>query len=174
MSLVLGIVADAVGALDVRRATTERPRRANRSKEAGFAHERFALYVWRSVRKDGDTKTEKSRRTLELPEQAAEALKTHHARQAAQKLKAGESWQNNDLVFCSPTGTPLDAANVRRAFRLITKKAKLGEHQGCGGHQLRVRSRQVRVGPVQVAPRLAPRTDRERKKGPGAMLRSPF
>ncbi|MFC5182422.1 site-specific integrase [Actinomadura harenae] len=95
--------------------------------EAGFRHKRFALYVWRSVRKHGDTKTEKSRRTLELPERAAEALKAHHARQAAQKLKAGESWQNNDLVFCSPTGTPLDAANVRRAFRLITKKAKIGE-----------------------------------------------
>ncbi|MEV5574458.1 site-specific integrase [Spirillospora sp. NPDC052269] len=58
--------------------------------EAGFGHKRFALYVWRSVRKHGDTMTEKSRRTLELPMQAAEALKAHHARQAAQKLKAGE------------------------------------------------------------------------------------
>src|SRR5258708_35444518 len=27
--------------------------------EAGFDHERFAIYVWRSVRADGDTKTEK-------------------------------------------------------------------------------------------------------------------
>ncbi|MEV5574425.1 hypothetical protein AB0L06_30695 [Spirillospora sp. NPDC052269] len=61
--------------------------------EAGFGHKRFALYVWRSVRKHGDTKTEKSRRTLELPTQAAEALKAHHARQGAQKLKAGELWQ---------------------------------------------------------------------------------
>jgi len=34
--------------------------------EAGFDHERFAIYVWRSVRAHGDTKTEKSRRTLEL------------------------------------------------------------------------------------------------------------
>ena len=43
--------------------------------EAGFDHERFAIYVWRSVRANGDTKTEKSRRTLELPTQAAEALR---------------------------------------------------------------------------------------------------
>jgi hypothetical protein len=28
--------------------------------DAGFDHERFAIYVWRSVRADGDTKTEKS------------------------------------------------------------------------------------------------------------------
>ncbi|MFD0857125.1 tyrosine-type recombinase/integrase [Actinomadura adrarensis] len=31
------------------------------------------------------------------------------------------------MVFCSPTGTPLDAANVRRAFRRITRRAKIGE-----------------------------------------------
>lgn len=45
--------------------------------EAGFDHERFAIYVWRSVRASGDTKTRKSRRTLELPNQAAKALKQH-------------------------------------------------------------------------------------------------
>jgi hypothetical protein len=28
--------------------------------EAGFDHEKFAVKVWRSVRADGDTKTEKS------------------------------------------------------------------------------------------------------------------
>jgi integrase len=95
--------------------------------EAGFEHKRFALYVWRSVRKHGDTKTEKSRRTLEIPQQAAEALRKHHTRQAANRLRAGDAWQANGLVFCSPTGTPLDAANVRRAFRLITKKAGIGE-----------------------------------------------
>jgi integrase len=95
--------------------------------KAGFKHKRFAIYVWRSVRRHGDTKTEKSRRTLELPKQAAKALQQHHKRQAAQKLEAGKAWQDNNLVFCSPVGTPLDAANVRRAFRLITKKAGIGE-----------------------------------------------
>jgi integrase len=95
--------------------------------EAGFDHERFALYVWRSVRAHGDTKTKRSRRTLELPERAAEALRKHHTRQAAQKLKAGEAWQNTNLVFCTRTGTPLDPAHVRRTFRLITGKAKIGE-----------------------------------------------
>lgn len=95
--------------------------------EAGFKHKRFAIYVWRSVRATGDTKTEKSRRTLELPQQAIKALREHHKNQSAERLKAGKAWQENNLVFCSPVGTPLDAANVRRAFRLITKKAKIGE-----------------------------------------------
>jgi hypothetical protein len=48
--------------------------------EAGFDHERFAIYIWRSVRVNGDTKTEKSRRTLELPAQAAEALREDRTR----------------------------------------------------------------------------------------------
>ena len=92
--------------------------------EAGFDHERFAIYVWRSVRADGDTKTEKSRRTLELPTQAAEALRAHHARQAKERLAAGQLWQDHGLVFASQAGTPLDASHVRRAFRAITKKAE--------------------------------------------------
>lgn len=96
--------------------------------EVGFDHDRFALYVWRSVRTHGDTKTRKSRRTLELPAQAADALRKHHARQAVQRLRAGQAWQNNNLVFCTGRGTALDAANVRRGFRLITAKAGLGEN----------------------------------------------
>lgn len=95
--------------------------------KAGFDRDRFAVYVWRSVRAHGDTKTEKSRRTLELPLQAVDALRRHHKRQASDKLKAGPAWQETGLVFCSTTGKPLDAANVRRGFRLITKKAGIGE-----------------------------------------------
>ena len=38
------------------------------------------IAVWRSVRAHGDTKTEKSRRTLRLPERAVTALRKHRAR----------------------------------------------------------------------------------------------
>lgn len=37
--------------------------------------------VWRSVRADGETKTEKSRRTLGLPQMAVDALRIHMERQ---------------------------------------------------------------------------------------------
>ncbi|GAA1684498.1 hypothetical protein GCM10009733_096420 [Nonomuraea maheshkhaliensis] len=94
--------------------------------EAGFKHKKFAIYVWRAVRDGGDTKTRKSRRTLELPQLAAEALRQHHTRQAAQRLGAGEAWQDHNLAFCTRVGAPLDAANVRRAFREITKDAGIG------------------------------------------------
>jgi len=62
--------------------------------ETSFRRKEYAVYVWRSVREDGDTKTEKSRRTLEIPDDVAKALKEHHAEQAEQKLKAGKAWQD--------------------------------------------------------------------------------
>ena len=94
--------------------------------EVGFDHTRFAIFVWRSVRASGDTKTGKSRRTLELPSQAVKALKAHRARQLAERLAAGQLWQDHGLVFASQVGTPLDASHVRRSFRTITRRAGLG------------------------------------------------
>ena len=61
--------------------------------EAGFNHEKFAIYVWRSVRATGDTTTSKSRRTLELPDRAAKALKEHRTLQILERLAAGPLWQ---------------------------------------------------------------------------------
>jgi integrase len=70
----------------------------------------------------------KSRRTLELPGLAADALREHRARPAKEYLAAGQLWQDHGLVFASLTGTPLDASHVRRAFRSITRRAGLGEN----------------------------------------------
>lgn len=83
--------------------------------------------VYRSVRAKGDTKTRKSRRLLKLPRKAAEALREHRKRQAAERLQAGGKWQDHDLVFCREDGTPLDRWQVRREFAVITKAAGLGE-----------------------------------------------
>jgi integrase len=82
--------------------------------------------VWRSVRSHGDTKTEKSRRTLALPQMAVDALRIHQKRQAEDRLAARAGWSNQDLVFATKTGAPLDAANVRREFRAACKAAKIG------------------------------------------------
>ncbi|HTP15658.1 MAG TPA: hypothetical protein VMK13_07450, partial [Streptosporangiaceae bacterium] len=102
--------------------------------EAGFDHEKLAVYVWRSVRADGDTKTEKSRRTLEVPDEAASALKALHKRQAGQRLAAGAAWQDSNLVFCTRNGTPLAAGNVRRSSARSPRRpgsAKTGRPGRC-------------------------------------------
>ncbi len=94
---------------------------------ADVALEAGSLAVYRSVRASGDTKTPKSRRVLKLPIKALDALRDHRSRQVAAQLKAGLLWQDHGLVFTSAVGTPLDAHNVRRSFRTITKAAGIGE-----------------------------------------------
>lgn len=84
-----------------------------------------SIQVWHSVRVGGDTKTKKSRRTLALPARCVSALREHRVLQAEDRARAGEAWQDTDLVFTSAVGTALDAANVRRAFRRVVTRAGL-------------------------------------------------
>jgi integrase len=95
--------------------------------EVGFDHEQVAVFVWRAERAGGDTKTPKSRRTLALPRKCVEALREHRVRQVKDRLSAGPLWKDNDLVFASAVGTPMDDHNVRRQFRVITEAAGLGK-----------------------------------------------
>lgn len=81
------------------------------------------IAVWRLVRLHGDTKTEKSRRTLALPQSAVAALREHRKWQAEARLAAGPLWQDTGVVFTSSLGAPLDASHVRRDFRALCKKA---------------------------------------------------
>jgi integrase len=83
------------------------------------------IEVWHSVRAKGETKTLKSRRSLELPQRCVDVLRLHRARQGEIRESAGARWHNNDLVFASAVGTQLDAANVRRAFRKVADAAGL-------------------------------------------------
>jgi integrase len=81
--------------------------------------------VWRSVRRHGDTKTRKSRRTLKLPALVVAALDEHRRQQQDERIAYGLLWDPSDLVFATNTGQVLDAANVRRGFRSVVKAAGL-------------------------------------------------
>src|SRR5262249_10491985 len=94
--------------------------------EAGFDHGQLAVFVWRSDRAGGDTKTPKSRRTLALARRCATALREQKIRQVADRLAAGWLWQDHNLVFASTIGTPLDDHNVRRQSGNTTGSAGLG------------------------------------------------
>jgi integrase len=71
-----------------------------------------------------EPKSEKSRRTVPLPDVAVTALKRHRTRQKREQLKAGGDWQASGLVFTSTIGSPLDERNVRRAFKEVRDSAK--------------------------------------------------
>jgi len=95
--------------------------------EAGWEHKKFAVYVWRSVRKKGETKTRRSRRSISLPQVAVEALRKEQGRQVDERERASSKWEDHGLVFCSSAGKPLDAGNIRRKLKVVTANAGLGK-----------------------------------------------
>ena len=84
------------------------------------------ILVWRPVRAHGDTKTNRSRRTLKLPEIAVEVLRAQERRQVEERTHAGDQWQEHDLVFTISVGTAFESHNLRREFRKVTAAAGLG------------------------------------------------
>jgi integrase len=91
--------------------------------------------VWRSVRTHGETKTERSRRTLGLPQVAVQALRAWSVSQAGERLAAGDGWQDTGLVFTNHQGAALDAGNVRKMFKRICTEA--GDGDGWTPRELR-------------------------------------
>ena len=89
------------------------------------------LHVRRTLKRErgqlllGDPKTPTSRRALRMPTPVVEALRAHRAKQSKVRL-AAPVWQDNDLVFCTCVGTPLDPSNLRRGFARLTRAADLG------------------------------------------------
>ncbi len=83
--------------------------------------------VYRSVRRTGETKSEKSRRVFQIPDIAVEALRELVLKQAAARAKAGTAWKEDNLVFCTSLGGPMYATDVRMEFKRITEKAGLGQ-----------------------------------------------
>ncbi|OJF09629.1 tyrosine-type recombinase/integrase [Couchioplanes caeruleus] len=64
-------------------------------------------------------KTERSARRIVIPRDSLTTLKRHQQRQQIDRREAGTTWQDNDLVFTTPTGGPLDPATVYRSHRDI-------------------------------------------------------
>lgn len=68
-------------------------------------------------------KTKSSLRKILLPASTVAKLKKHRAVVLKEKLNQGEEYQDNDLVMCTPSGTPINPANVRRGLNTLIQKA---------------------------------------------------
>lgn len=79
-----------------------------------------------------------SQRTVFLTPLALQALKEHRKRQAEERLKLADVWQDLDLVFPSEIGTHMEPGNVnRRSFRHILAKEELKDLPRIRPHDLR-------------------------------------
>ena len=73
-----------------------------------------------------EVKTEKSRRSINLPKSMVEELKAHKSAQAKSRLETAV-WHETGFVFTSTVGTPLDPRNVAKRFTSVCRKAKIGK-----------------------------------------------
>jgi integrase len=79
-----------------------------------------ALYLTRRL------KRRTSRRQVLLVAVAVEALKLHRDRQDEERRRAGDRWEDNDLVFPNTVGRPINPSNfLRREFYPLLEKAGL-------------------------------------------------
>jgi integrase len=91
-----------------------------------------SLQVRRSVNryvgqgfKVSEPKTKQSRRKIALPVFVLEALKEHRTRQLEERLQAGPSWEDHDLVFSNVYGNFFNPSHLGTDFHKLLKKAKL-------------------------------------------------
>ena len=97
--------------VDIRNRTATITEGIKRTKEMGLVF--------------GDPKSAKSKRPVPLPNEVAFALRLLRIHQAKVKLAVGEAYENQDLVFSSSIGTPINPRNLIRKFHEIRDTAGL-------------------------------------------------
>ena len=70
-------------------------------------------------------KTKYGRRTISLGSRSIEILHDHFERQNSERIKAGEKWRENGLIFTNAEGGPLDPRNLLRDFKRLLLHAGL-------------------------------------------------
>jgi integrase len=72
-----------------------------------------------------EPKTERSRRTVVMPESVVVALRAHRTRQLMDRLAAGATWVDSGHVFATMIGRPHHAATITRCFQDALDRAGL-------------------------------------------------
>jgi integrase len=81
-----------------------------------------------------EPKTDRSRRTVPLSPAVVAMLRKHRTEQKAERLRAGNQWQETGLVFTTELGRPVDPRNF---LRVVEDAAKSAGVEGVGVHTLR-------------------------------------
>jgi len=71
----------------------------------------------------GRPKTKAGERRVYLGPETAELLRAHRKALLVARLRAGQAWQDNDLIFCQPDGRPWNPDHVSRRFRRLAAEA---------------------------------------------------
>jgi len=72
-----------------------------------------------------EPKSASGRRVIIFGEKSIQRLHDYKEEQYGERFRAGDRWEENDLIFPSPKGTPLDQSKVNKIYRECLKKASL-------------------------------------------------
>ncbi|MDA1360469.1 tyrosine-type recombinase/integrase [Glycomyces luteolus] len=86
---------------------------------------RISAEVWRSVRKKGDTKNEKSRRTIALPSHVVAILLDYSVKQVESHKRNGHEHEGVVYIVGTRHDTVKDARIVRRFVQAIVREAEI-------------------------------------------------
>lgn len=122
----LGSLVTVAVSLGLRQGEALALRWADIDFDSGLLHVKHALQFpkgggWSLV----EPKSDRSRRTVTLPQIATIALRAHSRRQKEDRLLAGAKWRENGFVFTTRVGTPLDPWGVIKAFKALLRSAGL-------------------------------------------------
>ena len=66
-------------------------------------------------------KTRRGRRNVALDATSIEVLRTHRAKQLAERLRLGPAWVDSGYVFCGDDGAPLHPDTITSTFQSIIR-----------------------------------------------------
>jgi integrase len=66
-----------------------------------------------------EPKSERSRRTIAMPDPLIDLLRVHRDDQRTEKILAGSEWRTNDLVFTQANGKPIDSSADYQTWRRL-------------------------------------------------------
>jgi integrase len=73
-----------------------------------------------------EPKTDRSRRSIDLPPFVVTVLRAHRMRQLERRLAVGDAWPETEFVFAGPFGEPLDGRHdTSRSFAPLLARAGL-------------------------------------------------
>jgi integrase len=93
--------------------------------DAAEVHVRWQLQRAGHQIRHRETKTPGSTAVLPLPDICLTALKLRAKRQADDRNRAADAWQDSELVFTSVRGTPYEPRNFKRQFAARCRKAEV-------------------------------------------------
>lgn len=64
-------------------------------------------------------------RSIKLGSKSIEVLRQHYERQQIERIVAGETWKEYDLIFPTSVGTPIEQRSLLRTFKILLRNAGL-------------------------------------------------